>query len=357
MKNENKKRIIDMGKLSRLIWEKKKLFRITLPIAFVLSCIWIFPEPRYYTSNVSLAPETVSDNASGGLSAIAATFGMNLGGAQNDAIYPLLYPELFDSNEFIVSLFDIPVKTEDGSVECDYYTYLKKHQKRNWLTFPFKKAQKYIISLFKEKKPAPSSSGEGDSRINPFYMSEDDAMIVELVKANITCAVDKKTDVTTIMVKDQDPLVCANMANSVKERLQQFITDYRTSKARQDMLYYEELCVTAKNEYDRAVKEYSDYCDSHQGIILQSFISERDALETNMSLKLNAYNAMRSQHETAKAKVQECTPAFTTLKSASVPIKPAGPKRMLFVAGMMFLTFMCTCLWICRSEFMGVKEE
>lgn len=351
MQNE-KKRIIDFGELFRLVWNKKKLFRVTIPVAFLLSCVWIFPEPRYYVSDVSLAPETVSDNASGGLSAIAATFGMNLGGTQNDAIYPLLYPELFASNEFVVGLFDIPVKTSDGSVECDYYTYLKKHQKHNLLTFPFRKAKKYIADLLEEENRTVSSDS-GDKGIDPFDMSEDDAMMVELVKMNITCAVDKKTNVTTIMVKDQDPLVCASMANAVKDKLQAFITDYRTSKARQDMAYYEDLCKSTKEEYEEAMKAYSDYCDSHQGVILQSFITERDALETNMSMKLNAYNAMRSQYETARAKVQECTPAFTILKSASVPIKPAGPKRMLFVLGMTFLTFIGTFLWICRSKLLG----
>lgn len=351
---ENKK-IIDVEKLSKLVWGRKKLFMRTLPIAFVLSCVWIFPEPRYYTAEVSLAPETVSESGGGGLSAIAATFGMNLGGAQNDAIYPLLYPELFESNKFVVSLFDIQVQTDDGEVNCDYYTYLKKHRKHNVLTHPFKKMKRSILGLFKTKKKVPSAGGDGSIKINPFYLSEEDDALVEGVKNSIVCAVDKKTDVTTIIVKDQDPLICATLADSVKERLQRFITDYRTSKARQDMAYYEKLTSAAWAEYNSAVKKYSDYCDSHQGVILQSYISERDALETEVSLKLNTYNAMRSQFETAKAKVQECTPAFTTLKSACVPIKPAGPKRMIFVVGMTFLTFLGTCLWICRHDLV-VKE-
>lgn len=344
---ENKKRIIDMRKIMQMLLAKKKLFYKTLPAAIVLSAIWIFPEPRYYTADVSLAPETVSESASGSLSSIASSFGINLGGGQNDAIYPMLYPDLFQSNEFIVSLFNIQVQTADGEVKCDYYTYLTKHQEHNFLTYPFKKMFKTVVKFFK-KKPKTGGTG-GTTGVNPFHMSEEDYMLVEGLKSGIVCSVDKKTDVATISVKDQDPLVCAMLADSIKCRLQNFIVDYRTSKARLDMLYYEELTQTAKREYEEATKVYSDYCDSHQNVILQSYLSKRDELENEMSLKFNAYKAMNSQYLAAKAKVQEKTPAFTTLKSATVPIKPAGPKRMLFVFGMTFLTFMGTSLWICRK--------
>ncbi len=352
MEKNNTKEIIDVRKLLKLIYKERRLFKKTVPLAFILSCIWIFPEPRYYNAEVSLAPETVSESASGGLSAIAATFGMNLGGAQNDAIYPALYPELFDSNDFIVSLFDIDVATEDGEVKCDYYTYLKKHQKHNFLTYPFKRFWKSVTGLLKTKKNNPSGAG-GEEKINSFNMSEEDNMLVEGVKKKIMCSVDKKTDVTTIIVKDQDPLVCATLADSVKERLQRFITAYRTSKARQDMVYYDELCDSAKVEYEKAVKVYSEYCDSHKDMVLQTYVSKRDELENDMSVKFNTYNAMNSQLQTAKAKVREKTPAFTTLKSATVPIKPAGPKRMIFVFGMTFLTIIGTSLWICRHDLVA----
>ena len=53
---------------------------------------------------------------------------------------------------------------------------------------------------------------------------------------------------------------------------------------------------------------------------------------------------MNTQLQACKAKVQERTPAFTILQSASVPNKPAGPKRMIFVAAMLVLaTIGCAC--------------
>jgi capsule polysaccharide export protein KpsE/RkpR len=149
--------------------------------------------------------------------------------------------------------------------------------------------------------------------------------------------VDKKTSVVTINVKDQDPLVCATMADSVKTHLQDFIIRYRTSKAAEDVVHYQQMCDSAEAEYDAAMQAYSRFCDTHNNIILQSFQSERDKLESELSIKQNSLAAMETQLQTTKVKLQEKTPAFTTLKSATVPIKPAGPKRMLFVIGMLIL--------------------
>ena len=42
-------------------------------------------------------------------------------------------------------------------------------------------------------------------------------------------------------MQDQDPLICKTVADSVRNRLQDFITVYRTDKARKDVRYYENL--------------------------------------------------------------------------------------------------------------------
>ena len=350
MEEKKEKDAIDLGLIAKILYEKRKKFFIMWPIVTALSILWIIPQPRYYNCSVSLAPESNGNDVGGGLASMASSFGINLGGNGGDAIYPLLYPDLLGSNKFIVSLFDIRVKTDDGTVDTDYYTYLTKHQKKNWLTQPFKKAKNAIVNLFVSEEKTVGGKGK---KIDSFRLSERDYKLVELVKTNITCDVDKKTDVVTITVQDQDRLVSAILADSVKQRLQNFIIEYRTSKARLDLDHYEELAASAKKDYEVSVAKYSEYCDANQDIVLQSSISERDKLEADMQLKYNTYNALCTQVEVAKAKMQERTPAFTTLKPATVPIKPAGPKRMIFVVGMLMLGTIATSLWLVRDIITG----
>lgn len=62
----------------------------------------------------------------------------------------------------------------------------------------------------------------------------------------ISCQVDDETQVITLRVRAQDPLVAATMVDSVCAHLQDFITEYHTSKARVDLDYYRKLEMDAR---------------------------------------------------------------------------------------------------------------
>ena len=347
--NNNERQIIDLAKVFSTIWAKRTLFYKVWVCTFVLSCIWILPQPRYYISEVRLAPEMSGEDVGGGLSSIASSFGFNIGGlGGQDAIYPELYPDLFESPEFIVGLYSIQVTTKDRTLTTSYFEYMKKHQKQNLLTKPFRLAMRTAKGWFEKEDAVPQGNAYGD--INPFQMNRKDYALMKGVMENITCAVDKKTSVITINVKDQDPLISATMADSVKKHLQDFIIRYRTSKVAEDVVHYEQMCDSAEYEYDVAMDAYSRFCDAHKNTILQSYQSERDKLENDLLLKQNSLTAMETQLQATKVKLQQKTPAFTTLKSAIVPVKPDGPKRMLFVIGMLILASVVTAAYVLREK-------
>lgn len=342
--------IIDLSKIAHTLWEKRRTFFKVWIATFILSCIWVLPQPRYFRSEVKLAPEMSGDPSMGGLSNFASSFGFDLGGASGpDAIYPELYPELFESPEFIVGLYGIHVTTKEGDISTDYFTYMKKHQKKNALTWPYKYVKSKIKAMFTEEDKTPRA--EGAKGINPFMMNRKDYDLMSAIMKKLNCVVDKKTSVITIGVTDQDPLVSAIMADSVKQHLQKFIIQYRTSKASEDVVHYQHMLDSAEIEYDLAMERYSLFCDSHRDVILQSYQSKRNKLETELALKQNSLSAMETQLQNSKLKLQEKTPSFTTLKSATVPVKPAGPKRMIFVIGMLFLSTVITAFWLCKEQF------
>ncbi len=334
--------VIDLRVVMKKIWEKKKLFYWTLPIAFVLSCIYILSIPRYYTSDVKLAPELGSSMGGGTLGDIASSLGFDISSAQtNDAISPLLYPDLMEDNKFVTNLFDIKVNNQDGDINTTYYDYLKNYQKQPWWAYP--------IGWLKSLLPKEEVGKGGNGEQNPYKLSKEVNTIVEKIRGDISISIDKKTGVISINVTSQDPLICKTVADSLTTRLQDFITDYRTSKARVDVEYYKKLTSEAKAEYEKARQRYGSYADANMDIVLESYRAKRDDLENDMQLKFNAYSTMNAQLQTAMAKVQERTPAFTVIKGAAVPIKPAGPKRMIFVTAMLFIVAIGTSLYSIRD--------
>ncbi len=329
-KQESTAQIINLNNVVKTLWHERKLFYKTLPIVFVVSCIYILALPRTYSTESKLAPEMENSMGGNALGSIASSFGFNLAGMETtDAITPLLYPDLMEDNGFVAGLFNIRVKDSEGEIDATYYEYLKKYQKQPWFMLPLK----WVNQLL------PKSEEQGSGKFNPYYLSKEDDAIMKTIRQSIGIAVDKKTGVITISAKAQDPLVCKTIADSIQHQLQRFITNYRTNKARIDLEYYEQLTAKAKHDYEKARQLYSSYADANTEVILQSFRSKQDDLENDMQLKFNTYSVLNTQLQQAKAKVQERTPAFTAVKGAEVPIKPSGPKRMVFVLAMLILAF------------------
>lgn len=347
----------DMKEVISKLWSKRKTFITVWILTFALAVAWIFPKPRYYTSTVTLAPETSSGVSSGALGDIAASFGFDLGSGQSvDAFYPLLYPSLLESTDFVVGLFDVKVKTLDGSVNTDYYTYLTKHQKYSFWDIPIYAVKRFVSKLISSPEAGPAAKG-GSDKADPFFLSKKQTDVVEAISGLVKCTVDKKTEVITITVTDQDRLICATMADSIRVRLQNFIIDYRTQKARIDVDYYEQLLVKAKADYENAIGHYSGYSDSHLNSVLESTSSRKSALNNEVQGKLAVYNTVTAQLQAARAKLQEHTPAFTVIQRATVPLKPAGPKRMLFVLVMLFMATLATIVWLLKEEIMDFMKK
>ena len=335
--NKKNNEVIDLRVIFKKILANKKLYFKVLPIVFVLSCAYILCIPRTYTSSLSLAPEMNNSSSLGGtIGSLASSFGFDIGNMEtSDAINPMLYPDLMEDNGFVVGLFDIKVASADGEIKCNYYDYLTKYQDA-----PFwSKGVNSIKKLFAEKE----TQIKGVSKSSPYMLSKRQDGIAEDIRKNITISIDKKTAVITITAQAQDPLICKTLADSVKERLQVFITNYRTSKARVDEQYYKRLVTEAKREYEKSRQRYGSYADANTDVQLASLRSKQEDMENDMQLRYNTYSTMMTQYQAAKAKVQERTPAFTVVKGAARPIRPTKPKRMVFVLGMLVLaTIMIT---------------
>ena len=334
---EKKKEIkpIDIRKIVKSLWSNRRRYYVVLPATLILTYLFLLFIPRYYRCSVSLAPEPTGVSVSGSLSSLASSFGLgsSLGKmASQDAIYSDIYPDVIQSKNFIAELMPVEVSTKKGDVKCSYYTYLRDKRSVAWWDW-VKGAVSELI------KPTPKDTYNGETALKVFDLTKQQEDLFSAVQNNIQCTVDKKTDIVTITVTDQDPKVCALIADSTCQKLQKFIVNYRTHKARIDYEYYKKLCQDSKVEYEKALRKYATNSDANRNAILATYQAKIESLENEMQARFNVYTAMNTQMQTAEAKLQEATPAFTVIESASIPTKPAGPKRMIISFCMMLLAF------------------
>lgn len=341
---DEKEKYIDLGAVLRKIINHRKVFYKTLPIVFVMSCFIIICVPRSYTTSSMLAPEIGASLTTSSLGSLASSFGLDItNGDYSDAISPLLYPDLMKDNGFVVRLFPIRVRSVDGEIDCTYYEYIKEHQKMAW----WSAIPRFFKSLIPKQKDALAGA---DAKKDPYVLSRDEDRIVSFIQNEITLSVDNKTGVITIETEAQDPMICKILADSVTVHLQKFITEYRTNKARIDLEYYKHLVAEAKHNYEEARREYGKHSDENTSLILETYRLDIEGLQNEMQLKFDTYTQLNTQLQAAIAKVQERTPAFTTLKGANVPVKASKPKRMIFVLAMLFLCTAADVVYIFKDE-------
>lgn len=342
MENEIQYNKVDWYRVFKAIWAHKKIYIISLPIAAILSSLYILCIPRTYKTDTEIILEVSNDitSSSSALGSLASSFGFNMSNLESpDAIPPMLYPDLMNDNGFVTDLFKIQVKTSDKKITCDYYTYLKKHQQYPWWT----QIAGWIKTKFSSTKTSVPNTID-----DPYNLPKPINDIVSKIRNDIKIKVDKKTSAITISTTDQDPLVCKIIADSTRNKLEKFITQYRTHKAENDCKYYEKLVSDAHKDYQKLRRLYAKYTDANEDVLLQSVKTKVEDIENDMQLKYNTYTSLCTQLDAARARLLANTPAFTMIKGAAVPIKPDGPKRMIFVLLCTTMTFIASSLYILK---------
>ena len=329
--------------LRKIIGIRKKIYKAA-GIGLIIGVIVAISIPKQYTVEVSLSPE-IGNNKGGGLSGLAASFlgsGVPMGDG-TDALNASLSADIVSSTPFLLELSAMEIPVTKNKV-MTLNTYLDEETSPWWsyvIGFPGMVIDG-VKSLFTEEDEITSF---GKANQGTIELSKMESMKIEILKKMITASVDKKTSMTSVAVTLQNPRVAAVVADSVVKKLQEYIIDYRTFKAKEDCLYLEKLFKERQQEYYATQKKYADYLDSHDNIILQSVRTEQERLQNDMSLAYQVYSQVASQLQVARAKIQEEKPVFAVLEPAVVPLLPSGISKKIYVLAFVFLSVCIVISW------------
>ena len=339
---------INIMELVSKLW-KNKIRIIKWCIAgAVIGLVIGFSIPKTYRAGVAFAPET-QQRTSSGVSSIASMMGVNLNNSI-DAISVDMFPDVVHSTPFIFELFDLPVTFErkDSVITVPLVDYMKEYQKSPWWSYvtsaPFR-VLGWAISLFKDKDDA-----EEDKVLDPTNLPKKERKVVSFFSENIVVTIDKKTGKTQMTLEMQDPQVVATVMEAVTENLKKYMSDYRTSKARQDVKNLEVICSQRKEDYYKAQQQYAKYIDANTNVILQSANAERERLQQEMNLAYQVYSQVASQLEGARIQAEQAKPVFAIIHPVTVPIKKAAPSKAKLLVIFTFLAGCCAAAWVLFGE-------
>ena len=342
--NKEKTEELDIVGILLLLWSKRENIIINCSLAFVLAVIVAFSIPKKYTSTVVMAPEISSSGGGyGGLGDIAAMAGVNLGGlsGNNDALYPELYPQIVSSSPFLIDILSMDVETVEGD-SMTLYNFISEHTRTPWWSKIISLPIKFLKKTFSSEVDAGNMPVASDA----IQLTRKQYSTMIHLEKSIKVDVDKGNSLVTIDVSFQDKKIAADVANEISERLKEYIENYRSAKARQDLEYSEKLYEEFKIKYIDAQKVYAEYANLHQNVVNKKFLVELTRLENEMQLAFGVYSQMAQALEMARAKVQECTPVCVVIQPAFIQVKASSPKKMMMAALYVFLAFFGTTAWI-----------
>ncbi len=338
---------IDFIELFRRIVNIRKTLYKAAGIGLVIGLIVALSIPKQYTVEVTLSPEMNSSKGSNGLAGLAASF---LGssttlGENMDALNIALSSDIISSTPFLLELLWMKIEIPNKKVSTTLGNYLDGQSAPWW---------NYIIGL-------PSTLIEGvkslfcsEDEINdtdkmmqsPIGLTKEEADKISSLKKLVIASVEKKTGITYISVTLQEPRIAAVVADSVVHKLQEYIINYRTSKAKDDCIYLEKLYKDRQQEYYIAQQKYANYIDSNDHLVLQSVRAEQERLQNDMSIAFQVYSQVANQLQIARAKIQEEKPVFAVVEPAVIPHRSSSIGLRTYVLIFMFLAVVFTISWM-----------
>lgn len=307
-------------------------------IGLVIGIILALYYPKKYTVTVTLSPEIGNNtNASGNLLSLASSFlGSNVNISSTDALNATLSQDIVSSTPFLLELFNIRVQDIDGENDTLLVNYIE--QQNSWIGCTIKKLENFTKNIFLREI-------EDKSGLDPFQLKKSEYQIIKTLRKSITVNIDKITAITTISVTFQDAKVTAIVADSVVNKLQKYIIDYRQKKAKENYIFLEQLHQERQMEYYKLQEKYAKYVDANKNIVLQSTKTEQERLQNDMNLAYQVYSQIAQQLEIARTKIQESKPVFAIVEPATIPLQPSSISRKLIVLIAMLMTIFCTIFW------------
>ena len=324
----------------RTVWQKRwSLLLITIGFAILGAVVTLLMTPEF-VSEARIMPEI--NNGTGDvfkrLASVAGFAGLDVSDAEGtDAIRPDLYPTVLQSTPFVLYLIGQLVVTTDGQ-RTTVGELL-------WAAKGWSLKRIFETEGTEPKRPATGKPG------GPVRLSARQQELAEDIDERVHAKLDTRSGVISISAKMPDAAVAAAVAQLSMDYLTQYVTNYRTEKARQDLLFYTRRLAEARQRYQTAQYNVFHYNDQHKYLVVQAATMAKQRMEAELSISQTVYTELSRQFEQAKLKVQERTPVFKVLEPAKVPLKRTSPKRTIGVLIFAAVGFALGVLyWLARQS-------
>jgi hypothetical protein len=283
---------LSMEQVVRTAWQGRARVGLGTLLCALAGVVVALLTPAEYASEAKIMPEM--GNGSGDmfkrLASVAGFSGMNVGDEEDvDAVRPDLYPNVLQSTPFMLHLIEQPITTSDGQ-RVTVGQLLLPTQRANWS----------LSRLMAADHPSEAKHTTTAKLTGPVRLSTRQRDLVEDISERIGTRLDTRSGVITIKAIMPDANASAMTAQIAMNYLTRYVTSYRTEKARQDLLFYQQRLREARQRYQTAQLSLFRYNDQHKSLVLQAATMERQRRDAELTIAQTVYTELSRQFEQAK---------------------------------------------------------
>ena len=306
--------LINIGEWVRFLWVNRRIIILTTFFFTVLGVGYALTLPKYFTAKATILPPQATDSKVAGILA-------NLGGIASDLAgssetMSKVYPDIAKSRSVLDSVLAYPYKNGTIKVELNKFYKLKNNI--------------------------------------------DERLIEILQKELVSASAAIKTNVVTVTVTSQDPVLSASIVNCILIQMESYFKYHFRSVASSQRMMIENRLVEVGDSLKTAENNLMRFREENRTTGLSPKLQTYEArLMREVEINNALYIELTRQHEISKISELQLKPVLNVLDHAVPPLKKSKPSRSKFVFMFFAVGFFSSVVWLRYTSTVGrfLKEN
>jgi hypothetical protein len=336
---------VDIWNLVRILWDGRRYVYISTLAFFLLGLFHVSSGPDEYVSDAVLLQEAAGDQS--GTQRFLQSLGgfgfgpSSSGGGSAGDLGPAMYPMIVQSIEFQRELISQPIEFNRFDEEMTLLEYFDEYYEEPLRDKVYSFISAYTIQvpfrifdwivnfkLFEEEEIEEEGEEEElDQRV--LLLSSAEASVIGEVTPRIELLLEG--NLITVNTTMPDRISAAMLNVLVIEQIQEYVTEYKVEKARQNVEFTESQLSVAEQRYNDAQRALAEFRDQNINISTNVARTEEESLSNHRDRMFNIYNSLSVEVEQARLRLQEETPVFSVMQKSSIPSRSLGTSNRIIV--------------------------
>lgn len=333
---------IDLIKIARKLWDKRKLILWITAIFAIIGLFVAISSPEVFTT------KTTFIGKSGSMGKMKNITG---------------YQQIFNSLKFRVDLVQMPIHFEGQKRPISLLEYnTDGYRHVSFLSV----VKKYTIGLpgtiirgFKKAEIAEEQASVDSHNYDNgvLWITEKMHAVLKIIASNVSIHFDGKEGYLTISASMPEAHASADLAQNTANLLQETITSLKIDQIQEKLKFVQKMCAENNTAFEKARDSLDIFFEQNLNVISPLVEREEKRLNKEYIRASDLFYESQKQLKEIEQMINTETPVFLTINPVTVPVERSSPKRKKILMIYTFIGAIIGVGWVFGMEFIQKSKE